>query len=116
MRVRPSFLNKIIVALFFCLLLLACSPVTTVSGSVIDKSGNPLEGVKAEIKGKSAKNDVYLTKSDGLYDFGEVNIVSHENPIEITLTVSKSGYKTFSKELRFGEDNKDAIVLETDAQ
>ncbi len=113
MRVKSSFIKNILAISFLSLLFLSCSPVTKASGSIIDETGNPLEGVQVEIKGKSAKADVFLTKSDGLYDFGEVEIMSHATPIEITLTVSKSGYKTISKQLSFGQENKDVIVLET---
>jgi hypothetical protein len=114
MCVKFSFIKNTLAILSLCLFLFGCSPVTKASGSVTDKNGNPIESAKIEIKGKSVKNNFFLTKTDGLYDFGEVEIVSHENPIEITLTVSKSEYKTFSKELRFGEDNKDTVVLETE--
>lgn len=103
--------------IFFSLLFLSsCSPITRSSGEIADISGNLLENVKVKISGKSLKqseNLEFITKSDGRFDFGELK-VSAELPIELKLTVSKEGYKTITKEIKFGEDNKDKIILEAE--
>ena len=97
----------------FCFLT-SCSPVTRVSGSISDLNSVPLEGVRIKVIGKSIDSNANLeqsTKSDGQYNFGEI-YVSSELPVEIKLVVTKDGFKPITKDLKYGEDNIDKIMLE----
>jgi Carboxypeptidase regulatory-like domain len=106
--------TRILFILLATIFLFSCSPVTRSNGEVIDQSGKPLDNAIVKITGKSVAANTALeqtTKADGRYDFGDF-AVSGEKPIEIKLSVTKSGYTTFTKELKFGEDNVDKIILE----
>ena len=101
----------VFISLFF---LTSCSPITRSSGEIVDSQGKPIDNVKVKLTGKSLKanNETeFSTKSDGRYNFGELK-VSAELPTELKLTASKDGYKPVTKDLKFGEDNIDKIVLE----
>jgi hypothetical protein len=109
-------MRKVKIVLFILILcfLTSCSPITRASGNVTDSNNMPLDNVKVKINGKSTdqKSNLELsTKSDGHYDFGEI-YVSGELPVEIKLIVSKEGFKTFTKDLKSGENNVDKIILE----
>lgn len=60
-------------------------PSVTVSGAVVDKDGNPLEGVKVTIKGTEIST---TTNADGLFEFVE----AEHGEAPYTLTISKDGY------------------------
>ncbi len=51
------------------------------------------------------------TKGDGTFDFGNIFIISHQDPIEIELTVEKEGFIQFRKQLTFNAQNWDEIIL-----
>lgn len=99
--------------LLVCFCTMACSPITRVNGICFDENNAPLENVKVKLTGKSlapqSKTEVNTT-ADGKYNFGEIS-VSGELPTEIILTATKDGFVTFSKELKFGEDNVDKITM-----
>lgn len=90
----------------------ACYPVTRSKGMVKNESGQPVAGAVVRIGGKSAKPAETKTDAGGAFDLGEVAIMSHENPMEIKLTVEKEGYKSFDKQLNFNAENVDEIVLQ----
>ncbi|MBC7798304.1 MAG: carboxypeptidase regulatory-like domain-containing protein [Pyrinomonadaceae bacterium] len=101
------------IVLLACFCTIACSPITRVNGFCFDENNAPLENVKITLTGKSfASRGIteFITKADGKYDFGEIS-VSGELPTEIILTATKDGFATFSKELKFGEDNVDKITM-----
>lgn len=105
---------KVLFCLTIVFILTSCSPITRAKGEVFDSNGLPLTSVKLSIVGKSLNLNSkleYLTKEDGRYNFGEFD-VSTEIPIEIKLIAEKEGFKTFTKELKYGEDNVDKIILE----
>lgn len=99
--------------LLICFCTTACSPITRVNGICFDENNAPLEDVKITLTGKSLapqSRRELSTKPDGKYDFGEIS-VSGELPTEVVLTATKDGFVTFSKELKFGEDNVDKITM-----
>lgn len=99
------------ISVFF---LISCSPITRASGEVVDNNNNPVENARVQVVGKSLdpnKKIEQLTNFAGSYDFGEI-YVSAELPTEIKLIVSKEGYKTIVKDLKFAESNVDRITLE----
>ena len=109
---------KILFLIIMVIILTSCYPITRSRGEVFDQNGKPLEKANVKIVGKSIapKTEIEnITNSEGHFNFGEVE-VSGEKPLEINLVVSKSGYKTLTKELKFGEDNIDKIVLELEVK
>jgi hypothetical protein len=104
---------KIAVVLICSVFLIACYPVTRASGIIYDENNVPLAMVKLKIEGKSvfpeSKKEI-ITSADGKYDFGEVQL-STENPIEANLIISREGFEPFSKEIKFGENNVDKVIL-----
>lgn len=93
-------------------LLSACYPVTRSKGVVKNELGQPIAGATVKIGGKSAKSAATETNADGSFEFGEVAISSHENPMIITLTVEKEGFKSYDKQLNFNAENVDEIILQ----
>jgi len=89
----------------------ACYPMTRSKGVVKDEQGLPVAEATVRIGGQSAKPEMLITQSDGSFDFGEIEIISHQEPIDIELLVEKAGFEPFSKKLRFNADNRDEIVL-----
>jgi hypothetical protein len=92
-------------------LLTACYPITRSKGMVKTEQGQPVADATVKIQGKSAKPEELKTKSDGTFDFGDIEIVSHQHPIEIELTVEKEGFDKFSKQIAFNTENTDEIIL-----
>ncbi len=94
-----------------CALLIACYPVTRSKGVIRDEQGFPVANAIVRIGGRSAKSEKLITKPDGVFDFGDIKITSHQEPIEIELTVEKEGFDRFTKKLVFNATNSDEIVL-----
>lgn len=105
-RVRAFFL--VALTTFF---LAACYPVTRSKGKVTDIESRPIAGAKVKITGKSAHAEELKTGADGVFDFEEVEIISHQEPIEIELIVEKEGFQTYTKNLIFNSENADEIIL-----
>lgn len=103
----PAFLT-ILAATFF---LSACYPVTRSKGKVIDDQGLPVAETTVKIGGKSAKPVELKTNSDGTFDFGEIRVISYQEPIEIELSVEKEGFVKTTQKIAFNEANTDEIVL-----
>lgn len=101
----------LLLAIIACLFLAACYPVTRSKGVVKDEQGQAIVEATVKIGGKSAKPEALKTKIDGSFDFDTVELISHQHPIEIELTVEKEGFEKFSKPLKFNTDNRDEIVL-----
>ena len=77
--------------LLFCNL--ACDGVTHLKGKVLDKNGKPVEGAFVEMKTVSGgRKDVTKSAVDGTFSVGFTHAPFN---IDLTLTVSKGGYKTF---------------------
>ena len=85
-KLRFRFLLLVTVASVF---LAACYPVTRSYGVVKDGQGQPIADATVTIGGKSVKPEEQKTKPDGMYNFGDIEIISHQDPIEIYLTVQK---------------------------
>lgn len=98
---------------FISIFLTACYPVTRAKGVVKNVQGQPVADAVVKIGGKSAASAETKSGADGTFDFGEVKINSHENPMEIELTVEKEGFNKFSKQLKFDAENVDEIVLQS---
>ena len=96
--------------------LAGCYPVTRSKGVIRDPQGQPVANATVKIAGKSAKPEELKTPPDGTFDFGDIEIISHQDPIEIELTVEKEGFNKFSKQLAFNIDNRDEIILQRSAR
>ena len=68
-------------------------PSVTVSGSVVDKSGNPIEGVTVTIKGTEIST---TTNAGGFFEFVE----AEHQVAPYTLSISKDGYYGTSVEVK----------------
>lgn len=90
--------NSSIVAIFLLLFcVLACDGFTHLKGKVLDKDGKPVEGAFVEMKNVSGGHkDETRTEADGSFSVGFTHAPLN---IDLILTVSKGGYKTF--EIRF---------------
>lgn len=93
------------------LVLIACDGHTSVRGHVYDKKGKPIEGALVLIEtGRDIKFDIQTDK-EGYYAVG----VTHAPfEVQLTLTVSKEGYKQYKKIFSSREEPKGdyKIVLE----
>lgn len=107
-----SRLRLVFFLVLICAALTACYPATQSEGTVKDDQGQPVADATVRIDGKSAKSETVKTNQDGKFDFSEVEIVSHQNPIEIQLTVEKPGFDKFSKPISFNSRNVDEIILQ----
>lgn len=96
--------------------LVACYPVTRSKGVVKDQQGRPIVNATVKIGGKSVTPEELKTKSDGTFDFDDIQISSHQYPIEIELIVEKEEFDRFRKELTFNADNTDEIILQRSAR
>lgn len=111
-RFRPWLILAVITSVF----LVGCYPITRSKGVVKDEQGQLVAHAMVKISGKSAKPKELQTQLDGTFDFGAIEIISYQDPIEITLTVEKEGFDRFSKPLVFNADNTDEITLHRSAR
>ena len=103
-------------AAIMSILLAGCYPITRSKGVVKDEQGQPVAHATVKISGTSAKPEELQTQPDGTFDFGTVEVISHQDPIEIKLTVEKEGFDRFSKPLIFNASNTDEIILHRSAR
>lgn len=109
--------GKLRTFVFFAILaatifLSACYPVTRSKGKVVDAQGLPVAEATVRIGGKSAKPKELKTNADGTFDFGEIELVSHQEPIEIELSAEKAGFIKTTKKVAFDSENNEEIVLQ----
>ena len=80
-----------------------CDGFTHIKGKVTDTTGKPIQGAEVELKTTSGgRDDKVKTSTDGSFSVG----FSHAPwKVDLALTVSKDGYKTFEKRLT-SEDAK----------
>ena len=104
---------RIIATAFGFILLLslfACDGFTHIQGKVTDTSGKPIEGAQVEMKTGGARSQV-KTDSQGSFN---VSFTHAPFNVDLVLTVSKDGYKTFEKPFK-SRDAKEfpaTIVME----
>lgn len=96
------------------LCLTACDGFTTIKGKVVDQSGKPIQDALVIMETVSGgRKDEQKSKGDGSFTV----FFSHAPfNIELTLKISKPGYKTFNKRFKAseaGEYSKD-IALESE--
>ena len=96
--------------LIVLLSLLACDGFTHIQGKVTDTNGKPIEGAHVEMK-TGGRHEEVKTDTQGSFSVGFTHPPFN---VDLVLTVSKDGYKTFEKSFR-ARDAKDfpsTIVME----
>lgn len=94
----------------------ASTPVTTptpgnekgkISGSVVDKNGDPLKSVKLTLKGENTKISE-RTKSDasGLFEFNDLEADTY------ALIARKSGYKTSKTKIELEQGEEEEVEIQ----
>ena len=105
-RLNPALLGHTrigITVLSFVLVLLitACDGFTHIKGKVTDSNGKPVQGALVEMKTISGgRDDQSKSAADGSFSVG----FSHAPwNVDLALTISKEGYKTFEKRFKSAE-------------
>lgn len=97
-------------SLIVLLSLLACDGFTHIQGKVTDTNGKPIEGAHVEMK-TSGHHEETKTDSHGSFSVGFTHPPFN---VDLVLTVSKDGYKTFEKSFkaRDAKEFPSTIVME----
>ncbi len=106
--IHKSFCVTVLLLFAMCLLV-ACDGYTRAFGSVRSKDGKPIEGatVILETGGRKAETK---SQPDGSFSTGMTHAPLK---VDLSLTVSKEGYKSFRKEFKASDsDPKFDVVLE----
>ena len=99
--------------LVLLLTLSACDGFTHIKGKVTAASGKPIEGAQVEMKTISGgRDDKVKTDRDGSFGVGFTNAPFN---VDLVLTVSKDGYKTFEKRFKSEEAKQFPTVIALDA-
>ncbi|HKR60208.1 MAG TPA: carboxypeptidase-like regulatory domain-containing protein [Pyrinomonadaceae bacterium] len=90
-----------ILSLALVLLMTACDGFTHIKAKVTDMKGKPIQGALVQMKTMSGgRDDQSKTGTDGSFSVG----FSHAPwSVDLLLTVSKDGYKTFEKRFKSEE-------------
>ena len=105
MRVIAAVLGFIVLLSLF-----ACDGFTHIQGRVTDTNGKPIEGAHVEMKTSGRREEV-KTDSHGSFSVGFTHAPFN---VDLVLTVSKDGYKTYEKSFkaRDAKDFPSTIVME----
>ena len=105
MRIIVTVLGFIVLVSLF-----ACDGFTHIRGKVTDTNGRPIEGAQVEMKTGGARSQV-KTDSHGSFS---VSFTHAPFNVDLVLTVSKDGYKTFEKPFksRAAKEFPSTIVME----
>jgi hypothetical protein len=77
------------------LLLVGCDGFTHIKGKVVDANGKSIQGALVEMKTVSGgRDDQVKTAADGFFSVGSTHAPFS---VDLAVTVSKEGYKTFEK-------------------
>src|SRR5215203_2366924 len=86
---------KVSGAILLALVLMGCDGFTHIRGRVTDVNGKPVDGALVQMKTISGgMDDRSKTGADGSFS---VSLTHAPSNVDIKLTVSKDGYKTFEK-------------------
>jgi len=96
--------------LIVLLSLLACDGFTHIQGKVTDTNGKPIEGANVGMK-TSGHHEETKTDSHGSFSVGFTHAPFN---VDLVLTVTKDGYKTFEKyfKARDAKEFPSIIVME----
>lgn len=96
MRIGITALS-VMLLLFFA----GCDGFTHIKGKVVDANGKSLQGALVEMKTVSGgRDDQVKTDADGSFSVGFTHAPFN---VDLTVTVSKEGYKTFEKGFKSGD-------------
>lgn len=95
-------------------ILSACDARTSARGTVVDADGKPVAGAEVRLVSlKSGRSDVTQTDAEGAFICG----ITHGPAAgKFQLSVSKSGYKTYQKEIDEKTAISERIVLSKESE
>lgn len=80
--------------------------IASISGSVIDINGEPLESVKVKIRGiKTLFTDVVFTDADGFFEFTDLEEDTY------VIIANKRGYKRNKQKVKLGEGQQEEVEI-----
>jgi hypothetical protein len=98
---------------FILCLFMACDGGTSISGHVRDVSGKSIEGAKVALNADDRTNVGETSRADGYYQTSIMHAPYKD--VQVKLTVSKEGFKTYEQTFLSGEASKQKtydVVLE----
>ena len=101
---RHEKITSIIYLSFLLCLVTSCDGGTSISGHVRDSSGKPIEGAKVNLYAGDRTNFGDTSRTNGYYQTSIMH--APFNDVQVKLTVSKEGFKTYEQTFLSGEANK----------